>query len=188
MSFLSILIIAIGLAMDCFSISIAKGVVATHDNNRHLPSVLFMAFCFGLFQGMMPLITFFAGSVFAETIDKYDHWIALVLLSVIGLNMIRESFSNDEEQHTDNNFSITNILLLSVATSIDALATGIIFVPTPQIIVQAVIIIALTSFVFSLVGFYIGKKAGRHLKINVELIGGIILIAIGVKIFLEHIL
>lgn len=185
MSILSIIIIAIGLAMDCFSVAIAKGVVAARSSERHTSQVLLMAFSFGLFQGLMPLITFLLGSAFAQIIDRYDHWIALILLSIIGLNMIRESLNGDT-QHIDSKFSLTNIILLSVATSIDALATGIVFVPFKEVVAWAIAIIAFTSFAFSWAGYYIGKKAGRHLKINVELIGGLILIGIGIKIFIEH--
>ncbi len=185
MDILSIILIAIGLAMDCFAVSITKGITSSKPQ---WGKALLMALLFGLFQGGMPLIGFFAGVAFTEQIARFDHWIALGLLGFIGGKMIWESLHEDEEQdctkHCD--FSLKTLLLLAIATSIDALATGIIFVPTPEIIWQAVSIIALVSFIFAGVGYTIGIFCGKRFHFNVELFGGLILIAIGLKIFIEH--
>ncbi len=184
MDIFSIILIAIGLAMDCFAVSITKGITSP---KRQWRKALLMAFLFGLFQGGMPLIGFFAGVAFTEQISRVDHWIALLLLGFIGGKMIWESLhEHDEESETHNDFSLKTLFLLAVATSIDALATGIIFVPTPAIIWQAVSVIALVSFVCSIVGYLIGIVFGKRFHFNVEFLGGIILLAIGIKIFIEH--
>ncbi len=184
MDIFSIILIAIGLAMDCFAVSITKGITSPKGL---WGKTLLMAFLFGLFQGGMPLIGFFAGVAFTEQISRVDHWIALLLLGFIGCKMIWESLhEHDEESEAHNDFSLKTLLLLAIATSIDALATGIIFVPTPAIIWQAVSIIALVSFCFSMVGYRIGIVCGRRFQFNVELFGGIILMTIGLKIFIEH--
>ena len=147
-----------------------------------------MAFLFGLFQGMMPLIGYFAGSVFARQISAYDHWIAFILLGIIGAKMFIEGLKpiDPECEVTRHPFRWKTLFVLAIATSIDALATGIIFVPFPEIIWYAVSIIGFISFIFTFAGVYIGSKFGRKLKINMELIGGIILISIGLKILIQH--
>ncbi len=183
MDILSIILIAIGLAMDCFAVSITKGITAGKGN---IAKALLMAALFGLFQGGMPLIGFYAGVSFTEQISRIDHWIALILLGCIGGKMIWESFHEHEDSTSKADFSLKTLFLLAIATSIDALATGIIFVPTPAILWLAVGIIAFVSFVFALCGFFIGVFCGKRFHLNVELIGGIILIAIGLKIFIEH--
>lgn len=182
MDLLSIVILAIGLAADCFAVSVCKGMT-THQ----LPwmRVILMALLFGLFQGGMPLITFFLGIGFAQYITPVDHWIAFVLLAFIGGKMIVESFKGEAEKSSQS-FSWLTILTLAFATSIDALAMGIIFVPYPHQIAMAVGIIAATSFVASLAGSSIGFFFGKKFKLNVELIGGIILIGMGTKILIEH--
>ena len=191
MDVISILLLAVALAMDCMSVSIAKGIstgqpVLRHANGKLHAGPWIMALLFGIFQGGMPLITFYAGSLFAEKITEVDHWIALILLAIIGGNMLYESLKKDDETEHSTDFSIRTLLLLAIATSIDAMATGIIFVPTPHIITTAVAIIASVSFVLSIAGYMLGAAMGKHLKINIETIGGIILILIGIKIFCEH--
>ncbi len=185
MDILSIILIAIGLAMDCFAVSITKGITS---GKPQWGKALLMALLFGLFQGGMPLIGFFAGVAFTEQIARFDHWIALALLGFIGGKMIWESLHEDEEQNCTEHcdFSFKTLILLAIATSIDALATGIIFVPTPEIIWHAVSIIAFVSFLFAGVGYIIGIFCGKRFHFNVELLGGLILIAIGLKIFIEH--
>lgn len=176
---------AIGLAMDCFAVSVATGIEQGKWRNK----ALLMAFLFGLFQGGMPLIGYFAGISFADWISRYDHWIALILLCFIGGRMIVESLQTDKKDNPKKEqdpFRLSHLLLLAVATSIDALATGVLFVSTPQIVWWAVSIIALTSFVFSLVGFGTGVVFGAKFRWNMTLIGGIILVGIGIKIFVEH--
>lgn len=182
MDILSIIILAIGLAADCFAVSVCKGMTS-----QQLPwmRVILMALLFGLFQGGMPLLTFFLGIGFAKYINPLDHWIAFVLLAFIGGKMIVESFKNEAEKPS-RNFSWLTIITLAFATSIDALAMGIIFVPYPQMIAIAVAIIAATSFVASLGGSAIGFFFGQKFKLNVELIGGIILVGMGIKILIEH--
>lgn len=191
MDILSIILIAIGLAMDCLAVSISKGICV----KKFYPWPAFkMALMFGLFQGFMPLIAYFAGISFADIISRFDHWIAFGLLLFIGGKMIIESLSNNIEDKKDANgqtdisslFSWKTILLLAIATSIDALATGLIFVPYPSFILKAVVIIGVTSMFFSLAGMIIGVSFGKRFKLNVNLIGGIILVFIGTKILIEH--
>lgn len=189
MSILQIILITIGLAMDCFAVSVTKGMVVGNRWKTEWKRVLLMAVLFGVFQGLMPLIGFWGGSICAEIISRFDHWIALVLLVLIGGKMIWESFHEDNTgtQHAEHDgLAVRTLFLLAIATSIDALAMGIIFVPTPEVIVWTVAIIALVSFLFSLTGFMIGAKFGATFRLNVELIGGLILIGIGIKIFVEH--
>ncbi len=185
MDILSIILIAIGLAMDCFAVSITKGITC---RKGQWSRALLMALLFGLFQGGMPLIGFFAGVAFTEQIARYDHWIALALLGLIGGKMIWESLHGKDEESAKeaDGLSFKTLILLAIATSIDALATGIIFVPTPEIIWLAVSVIALVSLIFSIVGYVIGVVCGKRFRFDVELLGGIILIAIGLKIFIEH--
>lgn len=180
MDVITIILIAIGLAMDCFAVSIAKGLA----NGRWQRQALWMVLLFGIFQGAMPLIGYFAGAVFSAFFSRFAPWIALVLLGYIGSKMIWDSLHNEKETHSND----TPIWLLAIATSIDALATGVVFIPYPEVLWMAIGIIALVSFVFSLVGYCIGWKVGERFTFNVELLGGIILIAIGLKICLEGIL
>ncbi len=190
MGLLEIIIIAIGLAMDCFAVATTKGITV---EKGYVPQALLMAVLFGLFQGVMPLIGFYAGAIFTEQITKYDHWIALLLLVFIGGKMIWESRHETPQKEGTTcedkkaAFGFRELVMLAIATSIDALATGIIFVPTPEIIWLAVAVIALVSFLFSIVGYGIGSFFGSRFRFNVELLGGIILIGIGVKIFIEHV-
>ena len=183
MDLITIIIIAIGLAMDCLAVSIAQGLsVDIHDiNNR--PKPLLMAILFGLFQGGMPLIGYFAGNIFADFFRIYAPWIALILLAFIGGKMVWESLHEKEEEAAG--WHINRLIVLAVATSIDALATGVIFIPVPERVWLGVGIIGLVSFLFSIGGYHIGRYVGKRFRINVELIGGLILIAIGVKIWVE---
>lgn len=181
MDILSIILIAIGLAMDCFAVSIAQGLSAAQSTEH--PKPFTMALLFGLFQGGMPLIGYFAGTLFADFFSRYAPWIALALLAFIGGKMIIESFEQKEEQKAG--WGWMHLLVLAVATSIDALATGVIFIPCPQMVWIGVSIIGLVSFLFAIGGYHIGKYMGRRFRLNVELIGGIILIAIGLKIWIE---
>ena len=182
MDLLTIILIAIGLAMDCLAVSVAKGLHERRWNNY----VLLMAFLFGLFQGGMPLIGFYAGSVFTEFFARYAPWVALALLAFIGGKMIWESIFEKEE--TADGWDIKTLLILAVATSIDALATGVVFIPCPERLWFGVGIIALVSLHFSLIGYLSGVFLGHKLRINVGVIGGLILIGIGIKIFVEGVL
>ena len=181
MNLLSVILIAVGLAMDCFAVSTVKGI---QKSNR----AFLMAVFFGLFQGAMPLIGYAAGSVVADVVNRYDHWIALVLLCLIGGKMIVESFQPEKCDEAQSGSVVTykELLMLAVATSIDALATGVLFVSLPfgQVMIDMGIIAAV-SFFFSRLGYRIGYAAGRRLNFNVELLGGLVLIGLGIKIFIE---
>jgi putative Mn2+ efflux pump MntP len=190
MDLLTILIIAVGLAMDCLAVSVAQGI-AVQPTDR--PKPLLMALLFGLFQGGMPLISYYAGSLFAAFFTRWSPWIALVLLCLIGGKMLWEAYKerNGQEENADTGNSILGIgtmLLLSIATSIDALSIGVLFIPVPEVLWRAVAVIACTSTFFSVIGYALGKTLGKHLPFNANIIGGIILIAIGIKICLEGVL
>ena len=191
MSTLNIFLIAIGISMDCFSVAACEGLATRSPlpchSNRQTITPLLMAIIFGLFQGLMPLIGYFAGSLFTSFTERFAPWIALILLCYIGGKMIYESFK-PEKFDTHDGLSLRMLLALAFATSIDALVTGVVFVPYSEIIWRAIGIIALTGYLFSLVGFIVGKLAGDHFHFNAKLIGGIDLILIGLKIFLEGII
>lgn len=185
MDLLSIILIAIGLAMDCFAVSIAQGLDTNVRDKKQHPKILLMAMLFGGFQGAMPLIGYFAGNLFADFFRRYAPWIALVLLVFIGGKMVIESFHKKDEEGHKANWNIGFLLMMAVATSIDALATGVIFIPVPDSLWLGISLIAFVSFFFSLLGCVIGSIFGTRFKLNVGLIGGLILIAIGVKIWVE---
>ena len=183
MSFVTIVFIAIGLAMDAFAVSITSGAAYKQLHLRH---TLRMALFFGGFQAFMPLIGALAGLSFREYIADYDHWIAFIILAAVGGKMIYESFKITE---AEKNFSPTNILVLlvlSVATSIDALAIGITLSLVAASIVTAVTVIGLVTFVLSYLGVMIGKRFGHIFENKIEAFGGIVLIILGVKILFEH--
>jgi putative Mn2+ efflux pump MntP len=193
MNFLDIILLAIGLAMDCLMVSIASGILLRQQ--RLSAAIVRMALLFGLFQALMPLIGWLAVSHFQTYLVDYDHWIAFALLAFIGGKMIRESFEDedDDRQHF-NPLLLGTQLLLAVATSIDALAVGISFACTgydtlPQLTIPLVVI-SLVSFLFSLVGYHLGRTFGRAIarRLRPELIGGAILLFIGVKILVTHLL
>ena len=187
MDLLSIILLAIGLAMDCFAVSIAQGLQGTR-----LRSVAVMAILFGVFQGGMPLIAYFAGSLFADFFTRWSPWIALVLLVLIGGKMLIEAYKESRHPSEDDDrpavLTLGTMLVLAVATSIDALSIGVLFIPVPEVLWLAVSLIAATSTLFSLVGFWLGRTIGHHLPFNANILGGCILIAIGVKIFIEGVL
>lgn len=190
MDLFSIILIAAGLAMDCFAVSISKGVCARKFQIRY---ALRIAFLFGLFQGLMPLIGYYISSYFAEYIEIIDHWIAFILLGFIGVRMIVEAFKEDvsdceceQKGSVRKHFRWKVLFPLAVATSIDALATGVVFAPYPDVIRTAVIIIAVASFLFSFAGVVIGVYFGKRFHFKVEALGGGILILIGLKILIEH--
>jgi putative Mn2+ efflux pump MntP len=145
-----------------------------------------MALLFGFFQGAMPVLGWLAGISFRSAIERWDHWIALIILSGLGLKMIYEGFSEKEEKPSGTDQSWKTLILLAIATSIDALATGIMFVSFSEIFLQAVVIIATVCFVFSFSGNFIGHFLGKKINFRVEILGGIVLIFIGIKIFAEH--
>ena len=188
MNFLELLIIAIGLSMDAFAVSIGKGLSLKKIKLSH---ALKVGLWFGGFQALMPLIGYLLGSTFAEIVSAYDHWVAFVLLSLIGGNMVKESFEKDDDdcectKKEKNSFAVATMFTLAVATSIDALAVGVTFAFFKVAIIPAIITIGITTFLFSVAGLKIGNIFGCKYKSHAELFGGIILILIGLKILLEH--
>lgn len=176
-------LIAVGLSMDAFAVSVCKGLSTSELKAKHYLSV---GAWFGGFQALMPLLGYLLGSGFEGYINKFDHWIAFALLGVIGGNMIRESFEEDGEK-ADDSFAFKTMLVLAVATSIDALAVGITFALLPDVnITAAVSFIGATTFVLSALGLRAGNIFGLKYKNKAELAGGVILILIGLKILLEH--
>ena len=183
MDLITILAIAFALAMDAFAVSIASGAAYKQLRVRH---ALRMAVFFGGFQALMPLVGALAGLSFKEYITDYDHWVAFFILAAVGGKMIYESFKITE---AEKNYSPSNILVLlalSVATSIDALAVGVTLSLVGSSIVTAVIVIGLVTFLLSYIGVILGKKFGHIFENKIEVVGGLVLIALGVKILFEH--
>ena len=188
MNIIDIILLAVALAMDCFTVSIVSGLTS-QDSKPHEFWLYRMAFLFGFFQAIMPLLGWLGIIHFKTYMEAYDHWIAFALLSFIGGKMIWESFGPEEEQHF-NPRRLHTQLLLAVATSIDALAIGISFACTGYTelsqLTLPLIIIGIVSFLFSLIGYHLGRRFGKTItkRMKPELIGGLILIAIGLKILL----
>lgn len=189
MTGLEIWLLAIGLAMDCFAVSIASGIILKRFQWRPM---LVMAFFFGLFQGLMPFIGWLCASSFSHLIESIDHWIAFIILAFLGGRMIVESFKAEGCRQEFNPASLKVVLTLAVATSIDALAIGVSFaflgVKSVEEIFTPITIIGIVSFVLSLAGLGFGIKChcGCARKLHAELWGGIILVLIGAKILVEH--
>ena len=186
MSTLELLLLAVSLAMDCFTVSIASGILLHRIQGR---TFLTMAFFFGLFQGLMPLGGWLVASRFSHLIVAYDHWIAFALLVFLGGRMIHEGWHSEGPASFDPT-RLKVVLTLAVATSIDALAVGITFAFTGMQTLQEVLmpagVVGITSFLFSLLGSCIGVYCGRRFRLRVEVWGGLILILIGTKILVEH--
>jgi len=182
MTFIELLLIAIGLSMDAFSVSICKGLTTKKFSWR---MALLCGLWFGFFQALMPVIGYFLGAQFQELIEAYDHWIAFGLLFLIGANMIREALSKKEES-ANGDLDVKTMFLLAIATSIDALAVGVSFACIQVKLWSSVLIIGLTTFLFSVLGVKIGNVFGSKYEKSAGIIGGIILILIGLKILLEH--
>ena len=182
MHLLDVIVIGLALSMDAFSVSICKGLSLRRVEWKHL---LIAGVWFGGFQALMPLLGFYLGSYFSSFISEADHWIAFGLLLLIGGNMIRESFGQEEK--VDDSFSALSMLPLAIATSIDALAVGISLAMSESglSIFLSVLIIGLITFVLSAVGVKIGNVFGARYRGKAELVGGIVLILIGCKILLE---
>ena len=182
MNFIDIFLIGIALSMDAFAVSICKGLSVKKVSAKH---VLTVGVYFGGFQALMPTLGFLLGYKFESFITNIDHWIAFVLLAIIGGNMIREALGKDEGEENDD-FSFRAMLPLAVATSIDALTVGISFAFLGVDIVTAALLIGATTFVLSGVGIFVGNIFGSKYKSKAELAGGVVLILIGLKILLEH--
>ena len=182
MSLFELFLLAVGLSMDAFAVSICKGLSVQSLQPRHL---LICGLYFGGFQALMPFLGWLLGSQFQSLITSIDHWIAIILLGIIGFNMIREARCQDEEV-PDPDFGIKTMLALAVATSIDALAVGVTFAFLEVRIVPAITFIGLSTFLCSAAGVKIGNVFGLRYKSRAELFGGVVLIAIGLKILIEH--
>lgn len=182
MGIAELVIIAVGLSMDAFAVSIGKGLSLKQIKLRHVLSV---GLWFGGFQALMPLIGYLLGATFTAVVSDFDHWIAFFLLGIIGFNMIRDSFSKEEEKH-DDDFSFRTMLMLAVATSIDALAVGVSFAFLSVDLWISVALIGLITFAFSAVGLKIGNIFGNKYKSKAEFTGGVVLVLMGVKILVEH--
>lgn len=182
MELITVLFLAIGLAMDAFAVSICKGLALRRITLR---AMLIVGLWFGVFQAVMPVIGYVAGSAFYDLIADYDHWIAFILLFLIGANMVRESMS-DEGEGVDDDLGFRTMLLLAVATSIDALAVGISLAMAGDGIAGPAVIIGVVTMLISMSGVWIGSRFGDRYGSKAELVGGIILILIGVKIVLDH--
>ena len=182
MNLFSLFAIAVGLSMDAFAVSVCKGLAM---RRLSLKNTVIIGLSFGGFQALMPLLGYFLGSQFQRYITSIDHWIAFALLALIGISMIREALSKEEESINDS-VDFRNMLVLAVATSIDALAVGITFAFLDVSIVPAVSFIGIITFTLSMAGVKVGNLFGMRYKSRAELAGGIILICIGLEILLEH--
>ena len=182
MTILELFILAVGLSMDAFAVAVCKGLAIGKINMKH---ALIVGLWFGGFQALMPLVGYLLGSSFAEYIAAVDHWIAMILLTLIGANMVRESLDRDPE-HADPSLGFKTMLVMAVATSIDALAVGVTFAFLEVRILPAVSFIGVVTFLLSALGVKIGSIFGTKYKSKAELTGGVILILLGLKIFLEH--
>ena len=183
MNIWELLIIAVGVSMDAFAVSICKGLSVHKVRGKH---VLSTALWFGGFQALMPLIGYFVGVSFADFVSSVDHWIAFVLLGIIGGKMVKEALEKDESCELDPDFSFRTMLVMAVATSIDALAVGVSFAFLRVNIWAAVVLIGIVTAVFSGIGVEIGNVFGCRYKSKAEFVGGAILVVMGFKILLEH--
>ena len=186
MSFPELFLLAIGLAVDAFAVSVCKGLASPSVKPKH---ALLCGAWFGGFQALMPFIGYLLGRAFAKYIESIDHWIALVLLAIIGISMIREAFEKEKEGECDcenASFAPRVMLVMALATSIDALAAGITLAMPGVNIVLALALIGGITFALSAVGVKIGHVFGARYRFAAQLAGGIILILLGVKILLEH--
>ena len=184
MGFIELFLIGVGLSMDAFAVSICKGLSVRKLRPKHAITV---GLWFGGFQALMPAVGYLLGVNFKKYITAIDHWIAFVLLALIGFNMIREALKNDDEG-ADPSFTAKSMSLLAVATSIDALAIGITFAFLDVNIVAAVLFIGVCTFVISAAGVKIGSAFGTRFKSKAEIAGGVILIILGLRILVEHLM
>lgn len=189
MNFATLLVTAVGLSMDASAVSISNGITY---RRTFLSKIILMAFYFGLFQAAMPFIGYYAGNVFSDMIKAIDHWVVLIILCILGVKMIIQALKsrNGKEIKVQKCSILTNkfLLIQALATSIDAFALGISLAIIKVDILKAVIIIGITTFIICFFSFFIGRKFGGLLQNKAEIFGGLILIFIGLKIFIEHIL
>lgn len=182
MSLIEIVLLSVGLAMDAFAVSICEGLSMKKMNWKN---AIIVALYFGLFQALMPVLGYFLGSTFEHIVTNIDHWIAFILLGLIGGNMIKESFGGEDEKN-DDRVDFKTMVVLAIATSIDALAVGITFAFLRVNVVMAVVLIGVITFSISLVGVKVGNRFGDKFQNKAEFAGGVILIILGLKILLEH--
>ena len=181
-----IILLAIALAMDAFSVSITQGMLI---RKKAFPLALKLSIVFGFFQALMPLVGYLLGTAFASYIQSIDHWIAFILLGFLGIRMIRESLQSDElpeSGHDLDSLDFKTVIVLAIATSIDALAAGVTFAFLKTNILMAVATIGILTAFLCFIGVYVGYLARSKFKFNMELIGGCILVILGLKILLEH--
>lgn len=186
MGVIELLILAVGLSMDAFAVSVCKGLAMKKAGAKE---ICIVGCWFGGFQALMPLIGYLLGTAFEQYITSFDHWIAFALLTLIGANMLREAFSNDEEESAGASLSFGTMLVLALATSIDALAVGItltFLVESIGYLIFAVLSIGIITFILSAIGVRVGNLFGVKYKKGAVISGGVILILFGVKILLEH--
>ena len=182
MSLFELLFLAIGLSMDAFAVAICKGLSMQQFNQKHAAII---ALYFGAFQALMPAIGYLLGSRFQQSITAYDHWIAFILLALIGGNMVKESFDHETETSSPS-IHFKEMLILAIATSIDALAVGVTFAFLQVSLIPAVSTIGIITFLISVLGVKVGNVFGTKYKSKAEFAGGLILIVIGGKILIEH--
>lgn len=183
MSIATLFTLAVGLSMDAFAVAICKGLAMKKFSLKKAGVV---GLWFGGFQGLMPLIGYILGSQFSDKIVKIDHWLAFILLGFIGINMIKEAVGDEEEDGMGDSIAPKDMLVLAIATSIDALAVGVTFAFLKVNIIAAVSFIGVTTFVLSAIGVKVGNVFGLKFKSKAEIAGGVILIVLGLKILLEH--
>lgn len=186
MDLFTLLFLALGLSADAFAVSVTNGLCSSRITKKN---AFVTAMTFGLFQALMPILGFILGQTFSEFVNRYQHWVALFLLGFIGINMIVEAIK--ERRHPEDAcnikdiFTVKNLMLQGIATSIDALAAGVSFAVLKLPILSTALFIGIITFLCCVLGVYIGKRFGSLLGIRAKLMGGIILIIIGLKIFIE---
>ena len=182
MGIIELILLSIGLGMDAFAVSVCKGISMKKMNWK---KACIIGLYFGGFQAIMPVIGYFFGSSFESIITNIDHWIAFILLAIIGAKMIQEAFQKEEEEYNED-ISVKTMIVLSIATSIDALAVGITFAFLKVNLLLAITLIGTITFILSVIGTKIGNRFGDKYENNAEFLGGVILILLGIKILLEH--
>lgn len=182
MGILEIFLIGVGLSMDAFAVSVCKGLSMKKLDWK---KAIIIALYFGVFQALMPVIGYILGTTFESLVTQIDHWIAFILLGIIGANLIKEALGKESENSNDK-VDFKTMIVLAIATSIDALAVGITFAFLKTNLLISIVVIGVTTFILSLVGVKIGNKFGDKYEKKAEFLGGVILILIGVKILIEH--
>ena len=182
MEFLDLLLISLGVAMDAFAVAVGKGLSMKKIKYKN---VIIVGMYFGIFQALMPAIGYFLGKNFENLITSIDHWIAFILLVLIGMSMLKEAFSKNPEEHNDS-IDFKTMVILAIATSIDALAVGITFAFLQVNMLLATIMIGIVTFAICVIVVKIGNKFGNKYERKAETVGGLILIFMGIKILLEH--